>query len=83
MSGEVKESVRCSALNKNGTRCKHNTLYPKKCGQHTPDLKALLRAQGKVCLQSSHYDILNRYMVEKGRSLVLFLPFIHSWRHFK
>ena len=39
MSGEVKKSVRCSALTKKGARCRRMTVcYPKTCGQRRPDL---------------------------------------------
>ena len=51
MRGEVKESVQCKALTKNGTRCRRQTVYyPKLCGQHTPDLqlkKSTIRGAGK------------------------------------
>ena len=51
MSGEVKESVQCKALTKNGTRCRRMTVYyPKFCGQHTPDLqlkKSTIRGAGR------------------------------------
>ena len=51
MSGEVKTSVQCKALTKNGTRCRRmTTYYPKTCGQHTPDLqlkKSTIRGAGK------------------------------------
>ncbi len=60
MSGEVKESVRCSALNKNGTRCKRNTVYyPKTCGQHTPDVqikKSTIRGAGKGLFAKRRFE---------------------------